>query len=72
MILHCLTQEQIDNYIQKCHFTDEEKEVFLLRTEDRTIMEIAEKLNFSRTKANSLSKRINNKLIDVGLLPKML
>lgn len=72
MILHCLTQKQIDYYIKECHFTDEEKEVFLLRTEQKTIMEIAEILNSSRTKINNLSRRINVKLTDVGLLPKML
>lgn len=65
MKLHEFTQPEIDYFIEKCNFTDLEKEFFLLRTKEYTLDQIAEKLPITRRSADNYSKRVKKKIIKV-------
>lgn len=62
-----LTKFEIDYIIANANFTKDEKSLFLLRNEERTMEECAEIINVSNTTIYRISKKMKrkiNKLLD--------
>lgn len=58
-------QWEIDFYRKECNFTADEGMFFDLRNEERSIEEIAEKMGYSVSKINDISRVVREKIIRV-------
>lgn len=64
--LSALTKDEVDFYLERCNFTDEEEEIFLLRTRGKSIDSISVETNLcSRTIGRRL-RDIKNKVQKVN------
>jgi DNA-binding CsgD family transcriptional regulator len=55
-------KSEVDYLLTESNFTDDERELFLLRTKDVALEECAERMNISISTVNRLSKRIKAKI----------
>ena len=63
MIISDFTHNAIDWLLNKCNFTQLEKELFLKRAKGDTLDIISTDLNISRDWAGKLSQKVNRKII---------
>ena len=58
-------EHELDFFVDQCNFTDREKEFLYLSNKEETLESIAEKLNYSVSTVNRISKRVKNKIMKV-------
>lgn len=59
------TKPEIDYLLKMCNFSDDEERVFLMRSKNKTLEEVAEELNVCYKTAYRINKRVKNKIIRV-------
>lgn len=65
MKIRDFTKPEIDRFIELCNFTDSELEYFLLRSKDKSNIEISMEMNISEAQVSKLAKRVKSKMIRV-------
>ncbi len=58
-------KHELDFFVDQCNFTDREKQFLYLSNKEETLESIAEKLNYSVSTVNRISKRVKNKIMKV-------
>lgn len=58
-------KSEINYYIKKCNFTDEELRIFIMLSKGKSIIEISEKLSVSESTVNRRVKSIMSKVMEV-------
>lgn len=59
------TQSEIEVFLQRANFTPDEETLFLLRSKDYTLEQVAEKMNVSSKTAYRINKRVKQKIVKV-------
>lgn len=59
------TQKEIDYLLEKCNFTSQERQLFLLRNNENTLEYCAELMNISVSTVKRINKKMKNKIIKV-------
>ena len=59
------TQKEIEVFLQRANFTSDEETLFLLRSKDFTLEQVAEKMNVSSKTAYRINKRVKQKIVKV-------
>lgn len=59
------TQPEMTYLLEKCNFTKDEKELFLLRNEENTLECCAELMDYSISTVKRINKKMKNKIIKV-------
>nr|DAT78192.1 MAG TPA: ECF sigma factor [Caudoviricetes sp.] len=62
MIISEFTTPEINWILERCNFTDIERELFLRRSRGITLDAISEELNISRDWAGKISQKVNKKI----------
>lgn len=62
MMLRDCIQSELDAYIQGCNFTDDELAYFNLKAKDKSNVQIADAMNISIRRVNTLSGRVRAKI----------
>lgn len=62
MLIRDYTKSEIDNCVQKCNFTDNELQYFLLKSKDKSIVQISYEMNISERQVSVLAKRVKSKI----------
>lgn len=60
-------KSEVEKCLAECNFTKEEKELFLLRTEDTTFEQCANEMNISLSTVYRLNRKINKKIEKVKI-----
>nr|DAE85371.1 MAG TPA: excisionase [Bacteriophage sp.] len=63
-LCNCVSSE-IEYYMLKCNFTEEEEKIFLMLSKGKTATEISEKLSLSESTVNRRIKNIMSKVNEV-------
>lgn len=63
MVVCDFTQKEIDFFIEKCNFTKEEENLFLMRSKNIPLLQCSEKMNMSIDGIKKLSRKVNKKII---------
>jgi len=63
--IHDFTVPELENFRALCNFTDEEMEVFNLKSKNKSNIEISLSLSMSERKISSLSSAIIKKIIRI-------
>lgn len=64
-IIPDFTQREINYFLEKCNFTKDERELFLLRNEENKLEYCAELMNISVSTVKRINKKMKNKIIKV-------
>lgn len=59
------SKHEIDFFVDQCNFTAREKQFLYLSNSEETLESIAEKLDYSVSTANRISKRVKCKIMKV-------
>lgn len=59
------TQREIEVFLQRANFTPDEETLFLLRSKDYTLEQVAEEMNISSKTAYRINKKIKQKIVKV-------
>lgn len=62
MLLRDFTKPEIEYLLDRCNFTEEEERYFLLRTKDKSNIQISLEMNISETQVSRLARRVKNKI----------
>lgn len=62
-IIPDFTQREIDYLLEKCNFTKDERQLFVLRNEENTLEYCAELMNISVSTAKRINKKMKNKIV---------
>lgn len=62
VIFREFTQPEIDNFIEKCNFTNDEESYLILRCKGLTNVQISLKMNVSEPQVSKLAKRVKTKI----------
>lgn len=62
MLLRDFTKPEIEYLLDRCNFTEDEERYFLLRTRDKSNVQISLEMNISETQVSRLAKRVKNKI----------
>lgn len=65
MIISDFVEWELQKFRDECNFTTEELEFFNYRAKNETLEVIAEKMNISVGKADTLSRKVKKKIIKV-------
>lgn len=65
MIISDFVEWELQKFRDECNFTTEEMEFFNYRAKNETLEVIAEKMNISVGKADTLSRKVKKKIIKV-------
>lgn len=71
MIISDFVEWELEKFRHECNFTEEELEFFNYRAKNISIERIAEMMNVSIGKANTLSKKVKSKILKI-LYPKII
>lgn len=58
-------KHELDFFVDQCNFTPREKEFLYLSNNEETLESIAEKLDYSVSTVNRISKNVKNKIMKV-------
>ena len=56
------TKPEIDRCIEMCNFTDNELQYFMLKSKDKSIVQISYEMNISERQVSVLAKRVKSKI----------
>lgn len=59
------SKHELDFFVDQCNFTAREKQFLYLSNSEETLESIAEKLDYSVSTVNRISKRVKNKIMKV-------
>lgn len=59
------TKKEIDLFLEECNFTEQERELFLLRSKYYTLEQAAEIMNVSSKTAYRINRKVKKKIIKV-------
>lgn len=62
MLIRDYTKSEIENCVEKCNFTDNELQYFLLKSKDKSIVQISYEMNISERQVSVLAKRVKSKI----------
>lgn len=62
MNMRDLTRPEIDYLVDMCNFTDEEYQYFILKTKDKSIIQISIEMHISESKVSKLARRVKSKI----------
>lgn len=65
MIIKDFTEPELEYFRKTCHFVDDERKVFELRSDGIPLEQIAEMLNLSVDGVKKISQKVNRKIIKV-------
>ena len=62
MLLRDYTKPELNRFIDNCNFTDSELQYFLLKSKDKSIVQISFERNISEQAVSRLAKRVKAKM----------
>lgn len=62
MLIRDYTKSELENCVQKCNFTDNELQYFMLKSKDKSIVQISYEMNISERQVSVLAKRVKSKI----------
>lgn len=62
MLLRDYTKSELDRYVEGCNFTDSELQYFLLKSRDKSNIQISFEMNISERQVSTLAKRVKVKM----------
>lgn len=62
MLLRDYTKPELENFVEKCNFTDNELQYFNLKSKDKSIVQISYEMNISERQVSVLAKRVKSKM----------
>ena len=62
MLIRDYTKSELENCVQKCNVTDNELQYFLLKSKDKSIVQISYEMNISERQVSVLAKRVKSKI----------
>lgn len=62
MLLRDYTKPELDRFVANCNFTDTELQYFLLKSKDKSIVQISFEMNISEQQVSKLARRVKNKI----------
>ncbi len=62
MLLRDYTKPELNRFIDNCNFTDSELQYFLLKSKDKSIVQISFEMNISEQAVSRLAKRVKAKM----------
>lgn len=62
MLLRDYTKPELDHLVANCNFTDTELQYFLLKSKDKSIVQISFEMNISEQQVSKLARRVKNKI----------
>ena len=62
MLLRDYTKPELNRFIDNCNFTDSELKYFLLKSKDKSIVQISFEMNISEQAVSRLAKRVKAKM----------
>lgn len=65
VLLRDFTKPEIEYLLEQCNFTDDERTYFLLRTRDKSNIQIAMEMNISEAQVSRLAKRVKTKICKI-------
>lgn len=65
MLLRDYTKSELDRYVEDCNFTDSELQYFLLKSRDKSNIQISFEMNISERQVSTLAKRVKIKMARV-------
>ena len=63
--IHDFTKPELDKIFALANFTSDEADYFWLRSKGKSIIQICFEMSISESKANTLSNKVNKKIIKV-------
>jgi len=62
MLLRDYTKPELESLIDRCNFTDNELKYFILKSKDKSIVQISFEMNISEQQVSKLARRVKNKI----------
>lgn len=62
MLLRDYTKPELERFIEYCNFTDSEMQYFLLKSKDKSNIQISFEMNISERQVSTLAKRVKRKI----------
>ena len=62
MLLRDYTKPELDRFVDSCNFTDSELHYFLLKSKDKSNIQISFEMNISERQVSNLAKRVKVKM----------
>lgn len=62
MLLRDYTKPELDRFVESCNFTENEMKYFLLKSKDKSIIQISDEMNISERQVSVLAKRVKTKI----------
>ena len=62
MLLRDYTKPELDLFIEYCNFTESEMRYFLLKSKDKSNIQISFEMNISERQVSTLAKRVKDKM----------
>lgn len=62
MLIRDYTKSELDRFVTNCNFTDNELQYFLLKSKDKTIVQISFEMNISEQQVSNLARRVKAKM----------
>ena len=62
MLIRDYTKSELENCVRKCNFTDNELQYFMLKSKDKSIVQISYEMNISERQVSVLAKRVKSKI----------
>ena len=62
MLIRDYTKPELERFIENCNFTDNELRYFLLKSKDKSIVQISFEMNISEQQVSKLARRVKNKI----------
>lgn len=59
------TRREIEYLLENCNFTSQERELFVLRNDEKSLEECAEIMNVSDSTVYRINRKMKNKIIKV-------
>ena len=63
MIISNFAKNDISKCLENCNFTDTERDIFLMRSKGKSLIECSMKLNISYDNEKHISAKINRKIM---------
>ena len=65
MLIRDYTKPELDRFIECCNFTDDELQYFLLKSKDKSNVQISFEMNVSEPQVSNPAKRVKAKMARV-------
>lgn len=62
MLIRDYTKPELDKFIENCNFTDNEMQYFLLKSKDKSIVQISFEMHISEQQVSNLARRVKSKM----------